>query len=108
MKKIIIKILPNLVYFPHYYIYLILLLWRIIFTIYLFFKNIKINEIYKNIFLITTSNKIKNKNILIIHGGGLLVNGNEDLLLANLLLPHLKEYNIISLHYPLKKKYSLI
>jgi hypothetical protein len=72
---------------------------RVIIKIYLRLHNFYYKKMYKNIYQIFYKIE-KSKNIVVINGGGLVVNDMADLKLSYLLLRKIN-YNIINIDYPL-------
>jgi hypothetical protein len=87
---------------PIYFIILICYIRKLILLIVNKIPTIKLN----NNVLVLSYNKKFTKNILIINGGGLIIDDATDIIIANNILPYLKEYNIISIKYKLFNNYT--
>jgi acetyl esterase/lipase len=86
-------------YTPLIILYILSWIRRELVKIYLKFFNFHYKKLFKNIYQISYQ-KIKSKNIVVVNGGGLVVNDMADLKLSYLLLKKI-DYNIINIDYPL-------
>lgn len=89
---------------PFYVIYFILYVKKLVATIYIQTKNIKIKKLTDKITIYNYDSN--NKSIVIVNGGGLIFDDVTDIIIINNILPKLNNYNIIVIKYDLFNKLS--
>jgi len=91
---------------PVFLISIIFYIVRKILLVYIYINNFSCKKLFDKTYRITYKSITNKKNILIVCGGGMIIDDCSDIILAKLLLPKLLDYNIITIKYTLYNKYS--